>query len=232
MKINEKWENYGILSGVIGPVIMGLGMLVTARGYVGIEGQRYSLSNHFVSELGEAGVSELAWVFNASLFLGGLLATIFMFTLAARIDSWLRYPLGLLSIAATINGALVGIFPMNLLSQHIFVAMNFFNLGMLVSLLYSLVFLFTKKHPFPRWLAIPGLANAGLFIWFLNFPSEDSGPSEFQEGMQGLIRNRPDFMPMALLEWAVILGIIIWVFLIGLYLYTEQKRRRSSRNPS
>lgn len=229
MKTNLSWKNIGIFSGILGPIVMWLGMLVTALGYVGIEGQRYSILNHFVSELGEVGVSGLAWVFNASLFIGGLLATIFMIVLAARIDSWLRYPLGIISIVATLNGALVGIFPMNNLQPHIFVAMNFFNLGMFISLLYSLVILLSKKHPFPKWLAIPGLVNAGLFIWFLNFPSGEDTINQFQEGMHGMIRNRPDFMPMALLEWAMILGIITWVFLLGGYLYTQRKAAVSSK---
>jgi len=229
MKRNQSLESFGIFSGMIGPIVIWLGMLITAIGYVGIEGQRYSIRNHFVSELGEVGVSSLAWVFNASLFIGGILATIFMIYLASRIDSWLRYPLGIISVVATLNGALVGLFPMNNLQPHIFVAMNFFNLGMFISLLYSLVILLGKKHPFSRWLAIPGLINAGLFIWFLNFPSDEDAINQFQEGMQGLIRNRPDFMPMALLEWAVILGIILWVFLIGVYLFTHCKLKESTQ---
>lgn len=222
---NKSFETIGIYSGILGPIIMALGMLVTALAYVGIEGQRYNLANHFVSELGEVGISRLAGVFNTSLFLGGLLAMIFMFTLASQFQSWLRYPLLLLGIAATLNGALVGVYPMNDLSNHIFVAMNFFNLGMLVSLLYSLVILFTKKHPFSKWLAVTGLVNAGLFTWFLNFPAEDNSMSEFQEGMQGLIRNRPAFMPMAALEWAVILGIILWAFSLALYLYFQRQSK-------
>ena len=225
MKPTLTRENFGIYCGIAGPVIMWLGMLVTAISYVGIEGQRYSIRNHFVSELGEVGVSGLAWVFNLSLLVGGIMATIFMISLASRINSWVRVPLGIISIVATINGALVGVFPMNKLQGHIFVAMNFFNLGLFISLLYSLVILFGKKHPFPKWLAIPGLINAGLFIWFLNFPSGEDSIDQFQEGMLGLIRNRPDFMPMALLEWAVILGIILWMFLIGSYLYTQQKMK-------
>lgn len=218
----KKYERFGIICGIVGPALMGLGMFISGLGYVGVEGQRYSLSNHFVSELGEVGVSDLAWVFNISLLVGGLLTTIFMVVLAYQLNSWLRYPMGLLSVIATFNAALVGAFPMNNLEMHIPVAMTFFNLGMLISFLYSLVFLFGKQHPFPKWLAIPGLVNAGMFTWFLNFPEDSNGGTEFATGMQGLIRNRPDFMPMAVLEWAVILGIMLWVLLLGVYLYTRR----------
>lgn len=227
MKTTNRWEKIGILSGLIGPLVIGTGMLVAALTYVGIEGQSYSLRNHYVSELGEVGVSQAAWAFNSGLLLGGVFTTIFIIYLAYQLTSWLRYPMGLIGVIATVNGALVGFYPMNNLSHHIFVAMNFFNLGMLISFLYSLIFLFSKKHPFPRWMAIPGFINAGLFTWFLNFPTEADGITQFQEGMRGLVRNRPDVLPMAMLEWAVILGILVWVFSMALYLYFQGKAQRS-----
>ena len=150
----EKIVFYGVISGIVGPSIMGIGMLVSALSYVGSEGQRYSILNHFVSELGELGVSDLAWVFNGSLFIGGLLTTFFMVVLAYQITSWVRYPLGLLSVIATLCGALVGVYPMNNLDMHTFVAMTFFNLGMLISFLYSVVFLFGKNYIFPKYFIL------------------------------------------------------------------------------
>ena len=205
-------------SGMVGTAVMGLGMLLTALAYRGVESQRYSLTNHFVSELGELGVSEWAPVFNWSLIIGGILTTIFMIYLASQIDHWLKYPLGLISVFSTINGALVGVYPMNDLEPHIRVAMRFFNLGMLTTFLYSLVFLFNSRHPFPRWLAIPGFVNALTFAWFLYFPAETPTEPSFDQGMAGLLTNRPDYIPLALLEWVVILGILFWVFLLAVYL--------------
>src|SRR3989304_4746513 len=49
-----------------------LGSLTAAAAYRGRQGETYSLLNHFISELGEAGVSRLAWVFNLGLILCGL----------------------------------------------------------------------------------------------------------------------------------------------------------------
>ena len=46
--------------------------LIAASVYRGKEGERYSITRHFVSELGEAGVSRLAQVFNAGLIAGML----------------------------------------------------------------------------------------------------------------------------------------------------------------
>jgi hypothetical protein len=169
--------------------------------------------------LGELGISELAWVFNWALIIGGILTTIFMIALATEIRHWLRYPLGLLSVIATISGGLVGVYPMNYLGPHICYAMVFFNLGMVVSLLFSLAFLFLKRHPFPRWLAIPGLLNAVFFALFLNFPSAIRDTEvDFESGMAGFFTNRPDFIPLALIEWVVVIGILLWILLVSLYL--------------
>jgi len=212
----RRWVN---ISGMLGPVIMGLAMLISALAYVGIDGQRYSLMNHFVSELGEIGVSALAGVFNGGLFLGGAVTAIFMAHLARQVGGWKRYPLGVLGVAAALSGALVGVFPMNHLQPHIVAAMSFFNLGMLTSFLYSFLFLFDKRRTFPRWLAIPGLLNGAAFALFLNFPASADATADFQQGMSGFLTNRPDFMAVALLEWVVVLGIMIWVFLLGVSLH-------------
>ncbi len=224
-KFSKRFESFAGLSGIFGPVIMGLGMLFSALAYQGRDGQYYNLANHFVSELGELGVSPYAVVYNWSLILGGVFTTIFMVYLALQVDHWLKYPLGLLSVYATINGSLVGIYPMNYLEAHIRVAMRFFNLGLLVTFLYSMVFLFNKKHPFPRWMAILGFMNAATFAWFIYFPTESATDPGFKEGMSGFLTNRPDFIPLALLEWVVILGILVWVLALAFYLIRSKLSR-------
>ena len=210
------------LCGIAGPAIIGLGALVSALAYVGRAGEHYSPLNHFVSELGELGVSDLAAVFNGGLFIGGILTTCFMVYLALQLEHWMRYPLGILSLIAAVCGALVGVYPMNLLEPHIRVALAFFNLGMLISFLYSFVFLFSRRHPFPRWLAIPGFLNAAAFTLFLNYPSDfDAAASDLEGFMQGFLTDRPDLIPLALLEWVVVLGILVWILLLGIYLFTN-----------
>ena len=212
-------KKIALYCGLAGPVVMFLGMLFPALVYSGRHGEVYRPLNHFVSELGELGVSELAWVFNWSLIVGGVLTTIFMIALSAEIRHCLRYPLGLLGVIATISGGLVGVYPMNYMGPHIRFAMTFFNMGMLVSLLFSLVFLFLKRHPFPRWMAIPGLLNAAMFALFLNFPSAaEDVEIDFEDGMAGFFSSRPDFILLALMEWVVVIGIILWIMLVAFYL--------------
>jgi hypothetical membrane protein len=211
------------LSGIIGPSLIGLGMLISALAYTGRMGEAYSPLNHFVSELGELGVSELAVLFNAALLIGGLLAAVFMAYLASHFAGWIRYPLGILSVVAALSGALVGIYPMNALESHFRVALGFFNLGMLVSFLYSVVILFGKRHPFPRWLAIPGLINAASFTLFLNFPSEfEEATADLQAYMLEFAEKRPDFSPLSVTEWVVVLGIMLWILILAAYLYSNR----------
>jgi hypothetical protein len=218
-----KLDLLGSISGVIGPLTISLGILISAFGYSGVEGQNFNILNHFVSELGQIGVSDFAIAFNLTLVLGGIFNTGFLAWLPFQFNGWIRYPLILIGILAAIFGSLIGIFPMNALDQHIFVALAFFDLGLLTALLYSLVILLGKKHSHPRWLAIPGLLNTLAFLIFINFPSQFEEGIDFQEGMGGLLKNRPDFIPLALMEWIVIVGVISWFLFLGIYFLSRIK---------
>jgi hypothetical membrane protein len=214
-------------AGLVGPSLIALGSLIAALGYTGVEGQAYNPLNHFVSELGEVGVSDLAWVFNSSLVLGALFNAVFMVYLAQGIRGWARYPLTVLGLAAALSGGLVGVFPMNSLDYHILFALGFFNLGQLVALAYSLIFLFGKNHAYPRWLSLPGFISTAAFLVFNNFPPQFEEGVDFQQGMEGLLNNRPDLIPLALVEWVVVLGILIWFLIMGLYLLCQTRKRMS-----
>lgn len=224
---SKVWRNFklGGVFGMLGPLIICLGIIISILGYTGIEGQRYNMLNHFVSELGEIGTSELALVFNLSLILGGVFNTAFMAWLPFQFQGWIRYPLLLIGILAAAFGALVGIFPMNALEQHVFVALVFFDLGLLTALVYSLIILISKKHSLPRWLAIPGIINTVTFFIFTNFPSQNEKEVDFQEGMGGLLANRPNFIPLALMEWIVILGVVAWFLIIAIFFMKKHLRR-------
>ena len=50
-----------------GVFVLVSGIAITALTYRGTQGERYSLLNHSISELGEVGVSRLAWVFNTCM---------------------------------------------------------------------------------------------------------------------------------------------------------------------
>jgi hypothetical membrane protein len=120
---------------------------------------------------------------------------------------------------------LVGIFPMNYVNPHTFAALTFFNLGMAVAILYSLVILFSSRQPFPKWLAIPGLLYALTFAWFSFFPPAIS--IDIEGGMAGFLKNRPDVFALAVIEWVMVLAILIWILLMGIYLTANRGNGRN-----
>jgi hypothetical protein len=92
-----------ILLAVISPMFL----------YRGKLGERYSLLNHFISELGELGVSRVAWIFNTGLLLAGLVMLQYVLGLGLAFGSvlgWLGTAAGIIAVLAV---AAVGVFPMN-----------------------------------------------------------------------------------------------------------------------
>lgn len=86
--------------GLAGAMVVLLCALVTALFYSAPAGEPYSLLNHFISELGEVGVSLLAWLFNLGLIAGSLLFIPFSLGLGLSLPGWL-------------SKVGMGIFPMN-----------------------------------------------------------------------------------------------------------------------
>ena len=200
-------------AGLIGSGAIALGSLLTALAYHGRAGEAYSVLNHFVSELGEVGVSAWAEVFNASLIVGGLSLTVFMLGLAVLLGGWFGILFGVLGSVAGISGALVGFFPMNDLASHTTVALTFFNTGWIVTGLFALYVLLSRRKLFPRWLAIPGIVATLSFIAFLNSPQPGSGVDLASP------QARPDFMAIAALEWLVIISVLAWAALVSISLW-------------
>ena len=191
----ETFNSFGAWSGILGPVVIGLGIIISGLGYVGIEGQPFNVLNHFVSELGELGVSDLAIAFNGGLILGGVFNIAFMIYLATQIDHWIRYPLVVVGLVTSVSGGLVGVFPMTYLDAHVVVALTFFNLGLVIAIVYSVIIHISTKHPFPKWLSIPGFLTAAAFALFLFFPSDLESELDFETGMMGHDPQSPGFRP-------------------------------------
>jgi hypothetical membrane protein len=201
------------MTGLAGSGIIALSMLITALFYSGRTGEGYSPLNHFVSELGEVGISELAWLFNGGLVIGGVLVVVSMIGLALHIRGWFRYLVAAFGLLTGISGTLVGIFPMNQLDLHIAVALTFFNTGWMITGAFSLYALFGKGHHFPRWLAIPGIITAITFVAFSNYNDPYITSTESLAEILGAAR--PDVWGIAVLEWIVVLCILIWIALVS-----------------
>ncbi|MCC6187629.1 MAG: DUF998 domain-containing protein [Anaerolineales bacterium] len=57
--------------GLAGAALVAVCALAATLAYTRPDGERYSLLNHFISELGAVGVLPLAWLFNRGLILAG-----------------------------------------------------------------------------------------------------------------------------------------------------------------
>ena len=103
---------------MIGSAFFLVASVAAALVYSGTSGEGYSPLNHWVSELGELGVSQLAFVFDLGLVVGGICLAVFMTALGVARGgrlAWIYVPLGIVSGVA---GALVGVFPMNQIGVH------------------------------------------------------------------------------------------------------------------
>ncbi len=199
--------------GLGGSVLIAAAVCVTAAFYVGKERERYSLLNHFISELGELGVSRLAPVFNSALSAGGLLFIPFLVGLGLRLDNaW-----GFAGLAAGLcaSGASIalGLMPMNKLEPHTKTSGVFFWLGLLTILLFS-VAVFVQPagrqavppavniFSGPAVLAYAGFLAWGAYKYFTGEKRDIYSPS--------VSAVRPRVWPLAMLEWGVLIATLLW----------------------
>jgi hypothetical membrane protein len=202
-------DSLAIAAGFLGALLMTITAVATALVYRGKVGEPFSPLNHFVSELGELGVSELAWLFNAGLMLGGMAFVVFILGVVATRTGSLRYAYAVTGVIAGIGGSLVGVFPMNDISTHTTVATTFFMFGLLTVLLGSLDIWRRPDPRFPRWLAILGVLDALAFAVFIVLMNRERSGLASPE-------TRPDIWPLTIFEWLCLAGILAWTFLASL----------------
>jgi len=193
--------------GLLGVLAVAGGALVTGLAYRGPGGGAYSPLNQFVSELGEAGVSGLAIVFNLGLILGGICFVVFLVSLGRRrrgVAGSLQAATGAI---AGIAGSIVGIAPVNSGGPHVLAAGIFFNVAWITIALASTGL---GVHPDRRVTAV--LAGIGVvtvitsIAFILVYATSGSAGS----GGSGPAGARPDLDPVTVLEWASFGGILAW----------------------
>jgi hypothetical membrane protein len=203
-----------IVAGLAAPAVVGGCALATALAYRGTAGEPYSPLNHWISELGEVGVSRLAPVFNAGVVVGGTCLGVFMWSLASARRGRLARAYGRIGVVAGVAGALVGVFPMNRIVPHAITSTTFFNLATLAVALASVDFAVRPDARFGRAQAGVGAATAVAFAAFALVAA-----AAIQElGIAALEAPaiRYDVMPIMTLEWATLLGVMAWVLATAL----------------
>jgi hypothetical membrane protein len=204
-----------------GTLIILLGVVIAAVHFQGRKQERYSLFNHFISELGEVGVSKNAWSFNYGMISGGILFLPLMVGLGVRLNSvfgWLGTAFGLV---AAISATLVGVFSMERLTPHRRAAMTFFRSGLLTVLFFTIA-IFTQsgeQRSIPLGLNIIGIFALGCYSSFLltvrNKMDKDENPNYILDPQAQ--PDRPKFWRSAILEWSIFFCTLIWFVMAGVY---------------
>jgi hypothetical protein len=219
--LNFLLQNYPYF-GWVGSLVMLTGCLITVQPYRGRTGERYSLLNHFISELGEIGVSRAAGVFNAGLILGGLLYLPFITGLGLTLHSWVGYIGMAAGLIAALSSIFVGIYSMDRLTPHRVAAMTFFRAGLLTVLFFTLaVFLQPAgQHVIPLVVNIFGILAIVSYAAFLVIVSQKTD----KHGEENYLLDpkekkvRPHFWRTPFLEWMLFFSTIAWFLCVALIL--------------
>jgi hypothetical membrane protein len=207
------------LSGLVGATIIILGIFVSALAFEGAYGEAFSILNHNISELGEQGVSELAWLFNASLMAAGLCFLVFMSGLSMTLRRWPVYMISLTGIITASGIVMIGLFPMTegeTMGPHMTAAHLFFYGGMLSSLLFSLYAWFVPSTAFTRGEALAGMLAVISFSAFIYLPRmiyPGFKVEDYLVRMQGA--GRPVLWLPSLLEWLVLGLAVFWIVMMA-----------------
>jgi len=201
--------------GYTGTGLIFLAVLFPVFLYRGKRAERYSLLNHFISELGEVGISRAAWIFNAGLLLAGLVLLPYVVGLGIAFSSLLGWLGTVAGIIAVLGVAAVGVFPMNNVKPHKTAAITYFRAGLVMVFFFGLAIFFQPagKAIFPHTANLLSLlaflAYGAFLVWPLvskkeQKPAETLDPEPESE--------RPRIWALATLEWLVFFSTIAWLF--------------------
>jgi len=204
------------LAGSIGVIIALIGVIVPSLVYRGTKGQKYSFLNHYISELGEVGVSRFAWVFNLGMILSGACIVIASLTLGLIMKGfWAKAGL-VTGVATGIALSMVGVFPMNQMKNHSTAAIAFFRGGLLMVLFFSFAMgLQSGENPIvPRALGLVGLIPVLAFGVFLGLMR--TVRNENHEALDTAELDRPRVWKFAVSEWSIFFSFILWIQVVSI----------------
>lgn len=208
--------------GWAGSFIILAGCLITALPYRGRSNEKYSILNHFISELGEIGVSKLAMVFNIGMIIGGALFLPFIAGLGIVLGTLWSYIGMAAGLLAAVSSILVGVFSMDRLEPHRKAAMTFFRSG-LVTVLFFTIAVFVQpagQRVIPLAVNIFGILAIVSYSAFLVIVSQKTD----KKGQENYLldptekKMRPRFWRTPFLEWMLFFATIAWFLCVSLIL--------------
>jgi hypothetical membrane protein len=205
--------------GVTGSLLIFLAVLTSMAGYTGKRKEKYSVLNHFISELGEVGVSRGALIFNLGFMAGGLIFIPFLVGLGWAINNvWAK--LGMVAgLGSAMACVLIGVFPMNNLGPHEKAAMTFFRAGLATVVFFTLSIFFQPAGQVvvPLWVNGFGLVAILAYLSFLLLPVFKKMPMHVRDILNPeIVPERPALWLLAVLEWLVFVSTIGWFLGVAL----------------
>ncbi len=205
--------------GIASCLIIILGVVIPGITYIGRKKERFSVFNHFISELGERGVSRNAYVFNLSMILAGIFLFPFIAGLGLKLDSfWGK--LGILAgIWTSISVMGVGFFPMNNLEPHTKAAISYFRGGLVTELIFALAIQLQPNGQLliPRSANLISLLAILSYSAFLLLLNRRGGNDQNLDVLDPQVKKeRPRLWILPLMEWGVYFCTILWFFVMAL----------------
>lgn len=191
---------------IFGGIIFALGICMSASNFEGFSSDEYSLTNHFISELGWTRVSPLAIFFNSGLVICCLAYFPMMWMLGREIRTRLGYIAMISGFLMLGAGAAVGFLPLDALKPHLIAAFVFFWAFLITAVLFLLAFMPRWNRNPSRSMVVVGCISAAVLLSFLIFPKDST--IRFIKDPAGF--ERPDFWGLVILEWSVLFSVYLW----------------------
>ena len=203
--------------GIFGAAAAFFGAITAGMVYRGKNGESYSPLNHYISELGEVGVSRLAWVFNIGLILSGVSLVGASISLGLILSGFLAKLGMIVGIVCSIALALVGFFPMNRIEPHGRAALTYFRSGLMMMIFFNLAIALQPagNRALPSVYSLAGLPAILSFASFLVLIRKSTREKDDNPLSTEAIE-RPKIWLSAVVEWSIFMTIVMWFLVISL----------------
>jgi len=197
---------------IIGASAAVLGAVIAGIAFRGKEGESFSPLNHFISELGEVGVSRSAWAFNLGLMVSGISLILGSISLGMVLPGILAKIGMVAGIISSIGLFFVGVFPLNKMKPHRTAAITYFRGGLMMVIFFTLAISFQPAGAgvLPRAYSLAGLPAILSFAGFLLLTRKVINQEQTENPLSTEDVDRPRIWSLAIVEWFIFITIVFW----------------------